>query len=231
MIWLRRSFVLVPIGAFLIAALLLSCGGGGGGGTQNGAGLPFSISSLSICAGPPVTRTPTPEPTHLKCATPTPIKFTPQCTPIGIPPNTPMAVGTNADDNILELNAQQTIQQNTNTKRYYEDITGNLSVNWNITSDSCPPNHYCVLSTPLSSPFPPGELPGVAPGCACVTVQVANIVSCPVLVRVASPVSTCTPCAAPPLCPGPIPTPTRTPKARPTCTPTATATATATATP
>jgi hypothetical protein len=215
MIWLRRSFVLAPIGAFVAAALLLSCGGGGGS-TPAVSGAPFSLMSLAICPGSPPTRTPTPKPTKLSCSTPTPIRFTPQCVPV----ETPLAVGTAAGDNTLQLNVQQTIQQSTNSRKFFQDVTGNGSLSWNLA----PPG---LINPPQPSPFPPGQLIGVAAGCACVTAQIGNIVSCPVTVAVGGAAG-CTPCPSPSLCPGPTPTATRTPKPRRTCTPTASPTVTPT---
>jgi hypothetical protein len=228
MIWLRRFFVLVPIAAFLAAALLLSCGGGGGGGgTQTGSGLPFSIMSLSICLGPAATRTPTPgpkptrtptpkptkftsptpKPTRTPTATPTP-KFTPQCIPAGfraVP--TPGIVPGN---NTVDFNVQQTIQQNTHTKKYYLDVTSNGSLFWNISPAG-------ILDPPQPSPFPPGQFVAVAQGCACITAQIANVVSCPVVVAVGGVATPCPPCQTDgQVCygPTPTPTPTRTPRPR-----------------
>jgi hypothetical protein len=127
----------------------------------------------------------------------------------------------------VSLNVQQTIQQTTKSKKFYLDTTTNGSLFWNITGTG-------VLDPPQPSPFPPGQFVAVAPGCACITAQVANIVSCPIAVEIVggSPCPVINPCPTPaPLpngqvCPGPIPTPT--PQKHKTPTPSVTPTATST---
>lgn len=216
MIWLRRSLVLTPIVAFLAAALLLSCGGGGGGSSSSVNTNPLSVMSLAICPGSPAAPTPTPKPTQYKCATPTPVKETPQCIPVpsvtSIPATAPTA-------NTVQFNIQETIQQSSNTRKLYQDVTANGSLSWNIS----PPG---IVQAPLASPYPPGEFFGIGDGCACVTAQIGNVVSCPVGIAVGSGAcATPFPCPTPTggaTCPGVLPTPTKTPKPRPTCTPTAT---------
>ena len=234
MIWVRRSFVLVPIVVFLATALLLSCGGGGGGSTPTGNGNPFSVMSLSICPGFITSPTPTPKPTKYTCVTPTPLKETPQCAPFNTPialvldtaTATPAGTITATPTNLLQINVQQTLQQNGNTKKFYGDVTSNGSLSWNV-------DHPELIALPAGPPFPAGQFVALGQGCVCITAQIGNIVSCPVAVAIATLCATpdyfCPtpgPDANGQVCPGPTATPTKTPKPKPTCTPTPTATPT-----
>jgi len=221
MLWLRRSIVLTPIAAFVAAALLLSCGGGGGGSTSSNPN-PFSITSLAICPGSPPTKTPTPKPTQYKCATPTPVKHTPQCIPLETVTSVPTAAPSGAPtvDNGIQINVQQTIQQSKNSKKRFNDVTGSGSLSWNIAPAG-------IIQPPLPSPYPPGEFFGLTAGCVCVSAQIGSVESCPVTIAVGG--ASCTPCPTPsPFteCPGPTPTPTKTPSKTKACAPTPTATAT-----
>ena len=191
MLWLRRCVVLVPVGVFLGAALLLSCGGGS---STAPASTPFSLMSLAVCPGSPPTTRPTPTPTK---GVPTPTRTpTPQCTPTA----EASIAGLSAPDNTVQFNVQGTFQQNPNSRKLFFDQTNNLALRWNVQPGG--------LAT---SGVTAGQFVGLSPGCACLTAQIVPAISCPVSVSVAT--TGCTPCPTPPpfnLCPGPIPTPTPT---------------------
>jgi hypothetical protein len=189
MLWLRRSLVLVPIGTFLAAALLLSCGGGSS--SPPPTAIPFSLTSLAICAGSPPTTTPTPKPT--KGASPT-LTPTPQCTPVAMASITSLMAGSNT----VQLNVQGTFQTSPNSaKKLYLDRTSDLNLRYNTAPAG--------LAT---SGALPGEFVGLAPGCFCMNAEIVPALSCPVSIAVAT--SGCTPCPTPSpfnLCPGPTPSP------------------------
>ena len=195
MVWLRRSLVLVPVVAFLAAALLLSCGGGKKTSPNFGFGIPFSLMSVSICPGTPPTSMPTPMPTKGQSPTATP---TPQCTPTAMD----SIAGLSAPNNTVQFNVQGTFQTDPNSKKkIFLDRTSDLSLRWNIQPAG--------LAT---SGLTAGQFVGSSPGCVCLTAEIAPAISCPVSVAIAT--TGCTPCATPSpftLCPGPTPTSTPTP--------------------
>jgi hypothetical protein len=218
MVWLRRSLVLIPVISFVAAALLLSCGGGGGSTSSNVSGLPISLFSLRVCAGP--TASPTPTPQKTKGCNPTDTA-TPECTPL--PTNTAGIPFTVVPMNTpFQLSAQGTYSKNPNgKKKFYLDRSGDLSLVWGIQ----PPGILTLVN--------PGEFIGVANGCVCLDAQIAPFVSCPIAVQVGSgaPCVCATPTTTPSpggpsvaLCPGPIPTPTKTRTPKPGQTPTPTPT-------
>ncbi len=195
---MRRCVVLGPVVSFVAAALLLSCGGGSSTTTTSN-GLPISLMSIVICAGPPATLTPTPSPTHTKFPTKTPTPTaTPSCSPI-----LATSVATPPGANSLLFNVQGQFSQTTKSKKFFNDVTGSCSLIWNVQ----PPgpltsNTQCGNPVTVDS----GEFLGTSVGCACVTAQIGQLITNTVTVAVGQDNSACTN-----FCPTPTATPTNTP--------------------
>lgn len=172
MLWLRRCVVLAPVLSFLAAALLLSCGGGSSGGSTSS--VPFSLTSVVICAGTPVPPTPTPSPTNKRTPTPTP---TAACVPIN-----QASVGIGLGATPVGFNAQGTFVSGSAKNPKFRDITNKSSTAW----FDQPPNLVQNLGN--------GQFQGIAQGCTCIQVGVAAIFSQSVSLTVGSPSPACTPC-------------------------------------
>ncbi|MGB8414658.1 MAG: PQQ-binding-like beta-propeller repeat protein [Candidatus Binatus sp.] len=196
--WLRW-LVVAPVVLFVFGAIMLSCGGGGGYGGGGGSGPPpgFSLESMTISTGAPVspTFTPTPKgsPTH------TPKPATPTMTPR--PPATTTCVATTAPSAAPSPLAFNVIGTFTKYARIqYQDITAGTGTFWTSTNNN-------VLQAPPSGPLGGLYTTGYA-GCVCILASNSGVSSQQVGVGVG--VDDCADNC--PACPTALPTATPTPK-------------------